>query len=286
MDLTDPYDVPEPRLRARMLAAAMAARAPARTPMADPIETFRRQLERLDEVIAALPADAWPARTAAGWDVQGLVAHLTEVERYFGSLLGLWDYQPPDGTEHDHRAMTEPAVASSADQEPGATRDAWRARRDQLLAALESAALPDHINFHGLPMSTRAAFTTRAFEVWTHADDIRKAHHIALETPRADEVALMANTAVRSVPLGLLLSGFDRGDHAIRVVLTGPGGGTWVVPLGDRAPSEPDTVLVANAVDFCRMAAQRLDVNDLELYVEGDAAVAHDVLVGARIFAA
>ena len=254
--------------------------------MADPVETFRHQLARLDDVLTALPDSAWPAPTPAGWDVQGLVAHLTEVETYFGSLLGLWPYAPSAGTEHDHRAMTEPAIATASTQTPAETLEAWKERCHELLAGLDSTELPDRIAFHGLPMSTRAAFTTRAFEVWMHADDIREAHHTALEPPPADEVALMANTAVRSVPLGMVLSGLDRADHTVRVVLTGPGGGMWVVPLGDRAPGEPDTVLVADAVEFCRMAAQRLDVDELDLHVEGDRDVAQDVLVGARIFSA
>jgi hypothetical protein len=43
---------------------------------------------------------------------------------------------------------------------------------------------------------------------------------------------------------------------------------------------------VADVVDFCRLAATRLSVKDLECHIEGDETLAADVLAGAGIFAA
>jgi hypothetical protein len=135
-------------------------------------------------------------------------------------------------------------------------------------------------------MSARAAFTTRAFELWTHTDDIRGAVGARLTVPPAPDVHLMADTAVRSVTLGLQLAGIDRADRTVRVVLTGTGGGAWIRRLGPDAPEQPDTLVVADTIEFCRMAAQRLGLDDLPLHVDGDTSLARDVLLGVRIFAA
>jgi hypothetical protein len=100
---------------------------------------------------------------------------------------------------------------------------------------------------------------------------------------------------VRALPLGMLLAGYDAGGATAKVVLTGPGGGTWLQPLGgqpaaggpDRAATgAPDVTVVADVVDFCRLAAQRLDPDGLRAEIEGDAEVARKVLVAAQVFAA
>jgi hypothetical protein len=96
----------------------------------------------------------------------------------------------------------------------------------------------------------------------------------------------MSSLAVRSTPLGLLLAGCNQVDRTVRVVLTGAGGGTWVVGYGSNPPAEPDTTFITDAIEFCRMAAQRVAVDDLAIDVDGDRAFAADVCRGARVFAA
>ncbi len=73
-----------------------------------------------------------------------------------------------------------------------------------------------------------------------------------------------------------------------RIVLTGPGGGAWTQQLDPAMalPGAVDVSIVADAVDFCRLAAQRLDPAELAVVIEGDAALADDLLVGAAVFAA
>ncbi len=46
-----------------------------------------------------------------------------------------------------------------------------------------------------------------------------------------------------------------------------------------------DLLVVADAVDFCRLAANRLSPVELAPYVEGDEAVAADVFEGIRALA-
>ena len=74
----------------------------------------------------------------------------------------------------------------------------------------------------------------------------------------------------------------------MRLVLTGPGGGTWVQPLGLAAPTAgaaADVTIVADGARFCRMAGNLLAPGALDADVEGDATLVADVLTGARAFA-
>ena len=67
-----------------------------------------------------------------------------------------------------------------------------------------------------------------------------------------------------------------------RVVLTGAGGGTWVV---DRGPAGTgDLLVVADVVDYCRMASRRLAPDALDTVVEGDRPVADALLAAAQLF--
>jgi uncharacterized protein (TIGR03083 family) len=280
------------RVRTAALAARPAGRplpveSPTDAPIVQAIEMFRRQVAALDAALDDIPSSGWDAMTDAAWTVHQLLAHLVTVEEYLGSVLGLWTYDVPDGTEADHRAMTESAIATRAAGTPGTTIAEWRSRVHRLLDDIgDGSTLPALVRFHGLAMSPRNVFVTRAFEVWTHHDDIRRTLGQPLTEPPAGDVRLMSSLVVRSTPLGLALAGRDRHDRTVRVVLTGAGGGTWVIGYGTNPPVEPDTMFLADAVEFCRMAAQRLSIDALAIDVEGDRSFADDVCVGAQVFAA
>ena len=274
-------------LAARPAGRPVAAEAPTEAPLEQAIGVFRRQVAALDAALDDIPDTAWNTMTDAAWTVHELLAHLVTVEEYLGSVLGLWNYDVPEGTEADHRAMTELAVAQRMLGVPGETIAEWRARVRQLFDAIgDGSRLPATVTFHGLPMSPRNVFVTRAFEVWTHHNDIRGALGQPSTEPPAPDLRLMSSLAVRSTPLGLTLAGREHHDRAVRVVLTGDGGGTWVIGYGTNPPVEPDTTFIADAIDFCRMAAQRLALDALAIDVDGDRSFADDVCVGARVFAA
>jgi hypothetical protein len=72
--------------------------------------------------------------------------------------------------------MTEPAVAARSAGAPGTTVAEWRSRVHRLLDASATVrCCPRRSVSNGLAMSPRNVFVTRAFEVWTHHDDIRRA---------------------------------------------------------------------------------------------------------------
>jgi hypothetical protein len=70
-------------------------------------------------------------------------------------------------------------------------------------------------------------------------------------------------------------------------VLTGPGGGTYVVSTADEppAPGDEDALVVIDALGFCRIAGRHLEVDELDFEVEGDTTLARDMLASARVLA-
>jgi hypothetical protein len=57
----------------------------------------------------------------------------------------------------------------------------------------------------------------------------------------------------------------------VHLVLTGPGGGTWDVAVGDSTRPDPVPVsIVTGAAGFCQLAANRAVPAELELHITGD----------------
>ncbi len=71
------------------------------------------------------------------------------------------------------------------------------------------------------------------------------------------------------------------------MVLTGPGGGTWHLAARPErgGVGEPDVTLTASALDWCRLAAERLEAADLAHTVDGDADLAAELVAAAPAFA-
>ncbi|HEX4493924.1 MAG TPA: hypothetical protein VH914_22170 [Acidimicrobiia bacterium] len=103
---------------------------------------------------------------------------------------------------------------------------------------------------------TELAVLVSAFEIWTHTDDIRRAIGRPLDTPSAAALHTMAVGSTTMVPSALAASGRDRAGRTARIELTGPGGGTWTVPMrvgGDVGT--PDVAITLSAVEWCRRSA-------------------------------
>jgi uncharacterized protein (TIGR03083 family) len=287
-------DPPPADLAERTFSTAFARRPPG-TPAAaadpDPVAAYRTQLDDLSALVGTLAPGDWTEATITGWTVHELLAHLLAIEGYTARLLGVDDsFAIPEGTESDHLGMTGPTVEAWSHGDPAATVQAWRnlvAANVAHLQELPAERLDDRVSFHGLDLSIRSFLGVRTFEVWTHTDDVRRALGRPLDDPDPVRLRFMSTLAVNALPLGLAMSGIDDTGRTVRILLTGAGGGEWLQALTLEAePGPPDATLVADVVDFCRLAAQRLTPDDLPHTAEGDREVVRDVLVGAQVFAA
>ena len=96
----------------------------------------------------------------------------------------------------------------------------------------------------------------------------------------------MSDLSGRTTGFGLLMIGRSRPGKTARLVLTGEGGGDWLIPMGGgTAGATPDVTLTADVVDWCLLVGERIRPDELDCGVGGDAALAEDLLAAASAFA-
>jgi len=271
---------PPPALRGATLARAVSGRQPGRpldaVPPCEPLVAFDRTVADLDDLLRSLTGEEWnaPAHAEHG-RVRDLVAHLVGVERLVLRWLDPEDTAPD---LPDHVAATRPVVAELAGTDPGDIARQWH----ETARAVAAAAAGDRtrpVVFHDITISVDQLLVTRTAELWAHAIDICRA--TGRPSPQLDmeRMAMLCNQLVAAVPLALAYRGTIAPGRAARVVLTGPAGGTFIVPLAlqDQAV-EPEVTIVTDAVDFCRVAVRRLRPDQLDVAIEGDRALGDLVL--------
>ena len=278
-----------PPLPDGILAAAAAARRPGRAIDVDrpatPVEVLRDRIADFGAAVADLTAEDW-LRMAAPypWTVHQLVAHLAAVEAYVAHLVGLDGYGPPAADEHDHVAMTQPAVDAAATEAQADTVGRWRAVATEVADYLDAAgpdALAHRVLFHGFDLSTSSMLIVRGFELWTHADDIRRATGRAPLDPPPAVLHTMSNLSVSALPFLVPVSE----PVTARVVLTGAGGGAWTIGLGGPPAGEPRLEVLAPAADWCRLARRRIEPDRLDATVDGDRTLVERVYAAAQTMA-
>ncbi len=279
------------RLRRRVLEASIDARAQGRpgepAEHIDGAETLRRTVGVLDALLGALGTDEWSRPALRDLDAQGLVGHLIGVET---SFLAALDGDASAG-QADHVAATQPSALGQADRDPSETLEEWR----RLTArGLERAGEepPDRVvTFYGVELPLDQLLVIRAFEMWIHDEDIRRATGRTLLAPDSARLARMTELAIALLPAGMARADRVRPGR-VRLVLTGSGGGTWDVSL-DGAPDGPaapeaarwDSRVIVDSTAFCRIVGNREDRAGAEAVVDGDDHLASDVFAGAAALA-
>ncbi|MFC7587732.1 hypothetical protein ACFQYP_31700 [Nonomuraea antimicrobica] len=123
----------------------------------------------------------------------------------------------------------------------------------------------------------RQAMVQRTFETWTHADDIRAATDRSKAAPRPEHTHLIAEFGLALLPRAMR---GPRRDVSATIVLTGPGGGTWTIPLSP-ASDHVGVLISADVVDFCRLLAGRWPPGFFPYAAEGDPTLARDLIHAA-----
>ncbi len=283
-------DTPEPMmvpagLRERVLEASWQARAAGRSvpevQEISPAEAFSRAADAFYGLLCALGDEDWPRPVLRDLDVQGLVGHLIGVEEDVHRCLA----GDAGVAEADHVASTQAAAARQAGRPPATTRSEWRRAADRSLDLVRADGdLEAEVAVHGMRLPLGALLVVRAFELWTHDNDIRRVAGLPASVPDPSTLRLMTELAARMLPYGATLTGL-REPVSLHLVLTGPGGGTWDVTVGKRAGDPASGRIVTDAVGFCRLVANRVDAADLDLHVTGDPGRAAEVLAAAAALA-
>lgn len=245
---------PPPRLREAVLSKARRRRPPATPEVAAVAVPYAAQVALMDELLAELSVPQWDAPAVKHGTVRGTVEHLAANDARVARFMGVRAREAPL-----HRR--------------------WREQAGALLERVAGGAHPllgVELELAGTSPargSLRQAMVQRAFETWTHADDIRSAVGRPRGEPAAEHVRPIVEFGLAMLPRAI------KPRHvSATFVLTGPGGGTWTVPLS--AQSDRVAVLVsADAVGFCRLVAGR--AADFSYAAEGDPALARDLVAAA-----
>jgi uncharacterized protein (TIGR03083 family) len=255
----------------------------------DPTEAARHLYEaeaaRLDAELEALDAAHYDVVTPNGLSARSLAIHLAAQDSLFAQLVG----HPVDEVDVlDIDDRTAAMLVRYGDRPLREVLDLWRAAVAQVLAwarGRPSSASP--IRWLGLAMSPADVLTARSFEDWIHREDLRRVRAATSDPPPERELGLMAALAMRTLPAGLASTDHAQPGRSARIVLTGPGGGTWHLALdpSDEVSGEPEVTLTASALDWCWLAGERLEAAELVHTVEGDTDLAADLVAAAPAFA-
>jgi uncharacterized protein (TIGR03084 family) len=239
----------------------------ARDDAASVFDDLAAEYEQLDAVLAALDPGAWARESmAAGWTIADVVLHLAQTEEYVvASTRGdQLRFLGESGLSVD--GLMDQVVAAERDVPAEQIFERWRAASRSALEGLRGCAPTDRLYWVVTPMSPAALATTRIAEHWAHALDVTEP--LGIEYPDTNRLRHIAWLAHRTLPYAFKVAG-EEPAGPIRCELTGPDGDLWVYGEPD-APS----VISGSAGEFCRVGAQRLDVERSALRATGPYAAA------------
>jgi uncharacterized protein (TIGR03083 family) len=283
---------PAAGLRSRALAAAQRRREAAqRLTPASAIAVHRVELSRAVLLLCDLAPDDWARPVDPpelhGWTVHDLAVHLAANESLLAANLGVPVPGIPErATDNEGRAAE--AQARHRGLPPAqaiAELEAAAEAADAAVVARGEARLDEPIDWWGGRAATRVALLVRAFETWTHADDIRRVIGVAPIDPPPSSLLTMVHTACGFVPSLLAARDAYHPGHIVRFRFDDLGV-AWDVDLGVVGGVVPatdqdagvDAEITTAALAFCRAVSARLPASGLPYRVVGDARLAGEIV--------
>lgn len=271
---------PPPGMRARVIDAARTRRSGPVDPVVDLYVTLSDGLGR---AVAELPDDALDVVTPNGLTAHDLVVHMAAQESLLAQNLGI--PTAPDLDEDEIVPRTHALIPRHAGRDLDDAVALWRASVEANRAwAVEN---PDRTAiWRGLGLTRDDTLLVRSFEAWVHTDDLRRAAGHPTPPPEPRHLGLMSDLAGRILPLALAVAGRTHDGKTARLVLTGAGGGDWLLAMGDgEAGTEPDVTVTANVVDWCLLVGDRVAPEAIPYDVDGDPALGRDLVSSASALA-
>lgn len=238
--------------------------------MDDILAAVAAQHAELDRLIGPCTDQDWERPTRCdGWDVASVLLHLAQTDELAcRSARGELEPLPHGliGRREDQTVTVDDAAAAqvAGDRSAGgaAIRRRWQDASRELGAALAAADPHERVTWVANQLSVHTLAATRLSECWIHTGDIASALGVELEP--TDRLRHIARLAWRTLPYA-----FDRADTP----MSGPVALDLVGPAGDRWAFEPEaaamTIIRGSAVEFCEVAARRVDPADTRLVGEG-----------------
>lgn len=240
---------------------------------------------RVGATIAALEPEDHDMPTPNGLTARELVIHLAAQDSAFAEAVGAPPVpdMPVDSIDTRTAAFVERFGLRPLDE----VVELWQRSVDVVVAWANSpTSLGTEVDWLGYHLARSTLLVARAFETWIHRDDLRRVAGQPIDPPPGLEIAEMADFSARNTEVGLAMTGRDHAGKVARLVLTGAGGGAWIVAMGADADTtrEPDVTVTADVVDWCLVAGERLEPASLERAVDGDESLAADLVAAAPAF--
>ena len=271
-----------PRALGEHVLGAAFARRQAR-PVAV-VDLYLALSDEFERAAMALPASAYDTPTPNGLTAHDLVVHMAAQESLLAQHLGVPTLEDVDET--DVTARTHELLPRYADVDIEQALDLWRRSVEANRASALARGVADPEPLPAFGLDTHDTLVVRAFEAWIHTDDLRRAAQLAPAAPAPQHLAIMSDFAGRILPVALDISGHSHGAKTARLVLTGAGGGEWVVPMRPgQPPGAPDVTVTADVVEWCLLMGDRRAPHELAHVVDGDAALARDLVAAAPALA-
>ncbi len=271
---------PPTGMRARVLDAATARRVGPADPVVDLYVTLS---DRLGRAIDELPDTALDVITPNGLSAHDLVVHMAAQESLLAQNLGVPTVADLDDDEIVSR--THALLPRFSGRELDDAVELWQASVEA--NRIWAVANPDRTAiWRGLGLTRDDTLLVRSFEAWIHCDDLRRAAGFAAPPPEARHLSLMSDLAGRILPLALAVAGRTHDGKTARLVLTGDGGGDWLVAMGEGEPGvTPDVTVTADVVDWCLLVGDRMTPDELLYESDGDQALAEDLVASVPALA-
>ena len=249
-------------------------------PMDAILAALQDQDAELDGLLRDLDEDGWelPSR-CPGWAITDVVVHVAQTNeaaaasaegRPEGVAAVFRDAArdaPPGATIDAVVALTVAAERGRSGKE---VYDRWRASAAAQTAALAACDPGARLPWAVGELSAVTLATTRLAEVWIHTGDV--AAGLGRELGPSERLRPIARLAWRTLPYAFSRAGLTLAGP-VAVSLTGPDGTAW-----DFTPDGPAaTTVTGPALDFCRVAARRIDPSDTALTATGADAAATDL---------
>lgn len=232
----------------------------------------------LDVVVGDLGDDQWELATPSPrWAVRDQIGHLA----FFDMTAALAINDPAAFDAHRNELFSgadtdELTLGAARAMAPADLLAHWRHHRDELAAAAATCAEDARIGWYGPSMGAKSFLTARLMEAWAHGQDI--CDTVDAEREPTDRLRHIAQLGYITRGWTYINRGLDVPAGEVRAELTSPGGDTWV-----WGPEDADARVTGSALDFCLVTAQRRNVADTALVIDGEIAV--DWLEKAQLFA-
>ena len=212
----------------------------------------------LDDQLADIPDSVWDRDTPCrGWMVRDVIAHLAEVDDNAAAVAsGAASQMEGGGRSAD--GLRSALQDSSRQMTRLQLVDWWRAARHRLQDALRPLDARARLPWAGPPMSARSFATARLMECWSHGLDALDG--AGVEPIHSDRLQHIAHLGFITRSFAYQTRGLEPNADPLRVELTLPSGAAWA-----RGDEGADNVITGTAVDFCRVATQRIHYQDTEL---------------------